>query len=648
LAQELYTSWCSLYFAFFSKKRTLFSLRASTFLSRPQTRVHKLRMTNGPEPKKMVEKKEVWTDLEIRRLWETMDRNNSGSIRVVDLVKNSQALQKRCPQIIKRHGEIAKNGGIKFADFRDLLQGKKRTPRPAHGGQVSPKKGKPLTTHQPPEMSKEQLDRIWSTVARGKDKIQLCDICEHKEFLRTEFPDLVTNFEDIDLNEDGTIGYDEIKVYVGGVAVWLEEQLKKIVGLETLKEQIQTFYRSVVLDRKRRQQGAAIQGNAQAIHMIFQGNPGTGKTSVARIMAKLLAKIGVIESPGKLTEVQRSDLVASYVGQTATKTKQIMADSKSGVLFIDEAYRLSQGKSGQDFGREAIEELMSAMNEPPGKAPIMIFAGYSGDMNSFMQTNDGLYRRIAYTFDFQDYDCDSLALILELYTTGRGFTIGVGVEKVAHIIEENTSMQQRSRMNGGLAERIFTGAKQYLDSRTDPQNPEIVLSADDIKRACQDMPPPPERVDEDTPRRPSATIAHQEPTAAITPAMVNFQSQAPRNLVIEIVCCKDVKLPWYYPFKTPYLICRSDKKEVIRVTRNRKKSTPDSLTFHEERIISVPAGSHLFEAVLKVKAPLRSDKFLGNGTLAFSQLPFSGNMTLSRNDYQIGTLQIKARWQGRI
>merc|ERR1711974_503403 len=104
-----------------------------------------------------------------------------------------------------------------------------------------------------------------------------------------------------------------------------------------------------------------------------------GKTSMGRLMAKLLHRVGVISTPN-LREVQRPDLVAEYVGQTSPKTRKVIEESRNGVLFIDEAYRLSAGGE-KDFGKEAIEELMAAMNAPPGKAPIQIYAGYPLDMD---------------------------------------------------------------------------------------------------------------------------------------------------------------------------------------------------------------------------------------------------------------------------
>merc|ERR1712048_238203 len=170
-------------------------------------------------------------------------------------------------------------------------------------------------------------------------------------------------------------------------------------------------------------------------HMIFQGNPGTGKTTMSRI-------------------------IAEYVGQTGPKTQKVIEESKSGVLFIDEAYRLSQNGGKSDFGKEAIEQLMGAMNEPPGQAPVMVFAGYPDDMDEFMKANSGLYRRIAYTFDFTDYAPQDLAQILNGIATGSGFKLAselitADYAELADLIKNNTMPEARELMNGGICERIF-------------------------------------------------------------------------------------------------------------------------------------------------------------------------------------------------
>eukprot|EP00397_Hematodinium_sp_SG-2012_P024194 GEMP01025190.1.p1 GENE.GEMP01025190.1~~GEMP01025190.1.p1 ORF type:complete len:624 (+),score=125.32 GEMP01025190.1:22-1893(+) len=567
------------------------------------------------------------TEPEIRRIWQQIDRNNSGSAKVVDLVKHSQLLEKKCPQVLKRFEEITKDGCVKYADFRDLLLGKRKTSSPTLAlgttSGANENNGKPVSKM----LTEVELKQLWDKVSNDKACIQLTDIIAHKDFLRDEFPDLVTAFECIDSKGDGTISFEELKVYNGGAIAWLDDQLKGIIGLHTLKEQIRKFYLSVILDEKRRQQGFQI-GDRKAIHMIFQGNPGTGKTSVARIMAKLLAKVGLIELPGKLTEVQRSDLVAEYVGQTGPKTKKVLEESKNGLLFIDEAYRLSSGKTS-DFGREAIEELMAAMNEPPGKSPVMIFAGYGAAMGDFMKANDGLYRRISYTFDFEDYDCESLAQILKLYVAKNGFTLELSVHSVASIIEDHTIPECRAMMNGGLCERVFTSAKQRLDTRTDHTNPSIVLVEEDLRWACIELPLPPGMDPGD---------------GAISIPAAIAMAKLKRNVIVEVVSTHEVRLPSRAMCGYSYVLVRTDKREVFRARRNPKKSRSNSI-FDEQRILEVSANSHILEFVLKVKSIFCQDQFVANGVLAFSQLPFEGRVPLSKNDRPVGYLRVTARWQ---
>ena len=291
----------------------------------------------------------------------------------------------------------------------------------------------------------------------------------------------------------------ELEVFAGGTGEWLEYQLDQVIGLELLKQQIRQFHHSIVMDQKRRETGHNVK-TVGKYHMIFQGNPGTGKTSLARIIAQLLHRIGIIKSD-VLVEVQRDKLVAEYVGQTGPKTQKVIEQAKQGVLFIDEAYRLSQEGGKSDFGREAIEQLMAAMNDPPGKAPIMVFAGYADDMENFMHSNSGLYRRIGYTFDFSDYSCFELAEILKSIVTNSGFKLAPALMKnnlqaTAALIETNTLPEAREMMNGGLCERLFDFAKQSLDAReavVSASSPSLEIKEGDLLEACRRIPPPPMR-----------------------------------------------------------------------------------------------------------------------------------------------------------
>ena len=155
------------------------------------------------------------------------------------------------------------------------------------------------------------------------------------------------------------------------------------------------------------------------LHMIFTGNPGTGKTTVARIMAKMLYDMGIVKE-NKLIEVERKDLVASYIGQTATKTSEVIDKAKGGVLFVDEAYTLSS-ESKNDFGAEAIATLIKAMEDHKDEL-VVIFAGYKNEMKDFLDINPGISSRIGYTFDFEDYNIEELKQIFYKKIAKMGFS----------------------------------------------------------------------------------------------------------------------------------------------------------------------------------------------------------------------------------
>ena len=146
-----------------------------------------------------------------------------------------------------------------------------------------------------------------------------------------------------------------------------------------------------------------------APHMVFRGSPGTGKTHAARLIAQLLKELGYVH--GDIVEVQRADLVAGYVGQTALKTRAVINRAKGGVLFVDEAYALTPGSSassGRDFGAEAVQELMRDLTSGD---PVVILAGYPREMERFLGVNPGLSRRFQVRFTFMDYAIGQLASI---------------------------------------------------------------------------------------------------------------------------------------------------------------------------------------------------------------------------------------------
>lgn len=198
------------------------------------------------------------------------------------------------------------------------------------------------------------------------------------------------------------------------------EQLQNLIGIEKVKKQVEQFISLAELNKKREEQGASV--SEFSLHSLFLGNPGTGKTTVARIVGKILYQKGIIPQ-NKFIEVSRSDLVAGYVGQTAIKTQEVLKSALGGVLFIDEAYTLSNSNEDR-FGKEAIDEILKFM-EDHRRDIVIIFAGYTKEMEEFLSVNSGLPSRIPNTFDFEDYTADEIIQIGLLGLKNQGYFIDV-------------------------------------------------------------------------------------------------------------------------------------------------------------------------------------------------------------------------------
>ncbi len=190
------------------------------------------------------------------------------------------------------------------------------------------------------------------------------------------------------------------------------EDLNALIGLTGIKHDVKELYDFTRIQRLRKDAG--MKNVPVSMHLVFTGNPGTGKTTVARILARLYRKLGVL-SKGQLVECDRSGLVAGYVGQTAVKTQKKIEEAMGGVLFIDEAYSLARSGAagGSDFGQEAIDTLLKAM-EDHREDFVVIVAGYTQPMEAFIHSNPGLESRFNKFIAFPDYTVDELLEIFDL------------------------------------------------------------------------------------------------------------------------------------------------------------------------------------------------------------------------------------------
>lgn len=183
----------------------------------------------------------------------------------------------------------------------------------------------------------------------------------------------------------------------------IEEEMSKLVGMNEVKSIIKEIYAWIYVNKKRQETG--LKAEKQVLHMLFKGNPGTGKTTVARIIGKLLFEMNVL-SKGHLIEAERADLVGEYIGHTAQKTRDLIRKSLGGILFIDEAYSLARGGE-KDFGKEAIDTLVKHMEDKQHDF-VLILAGYSREMNHFLSLNPGLQSRFPFIIEFPDYTVNQL------------------------------------------------------------------------------------------------------------------------------------------------------------------------------------------------------------------------------------------------
>ena len=202
------------------------------------------------------------------------------------------------------------------------------------------------------------------------------------------------------------------------------DELNQLVGLSQVKEFVREVY--AWLEVGKRRIAAGLLAEQQVLHMVFNGNPGTGKTTVARILSQLFKEMGVL-SKGHLVEVERADLVGEYIGHTAQKTRDHVRKALGGILFIDEAYSLSRG-GDKDFGKEAIDTLVKSMEDYKNDF-VLILAGYSGEMEQFIKSNPGLPSRFPIQLAFPNFEIDQLMEIAEKMVKEREYRFSAGARE---------------------------------------------------------------------------------------------------------------------------------------------------------------------------------------------------------------------------
>ena len=240
-------------------------------------------------------------------------------------------------------------------------------------------------------------------------------------------------------------------------------ELDELIGLGKVKEQIQEFATYLKFVQLRKEKGLEDSGKIN-LHAVFMGNPGTGKTTVAHMLGKIFRSLGLL-SKGHVHEVDRSALIAKYIGQTAPLVKENIDKARGGILFIDEAYALSNKGSEQDYGGEAIEVLLKEMSDGPGDMAI-IAAGYPAPMRDFMNANPGLRSRIGIVFDFPDYTPEELMQIAEFMAARQKVSIADDAKTLMHkhVVEAFRNRDEQFG-NARYVNSILSEAKMNMGRR---------------------------------------------------------------------------------------------------------------------------------------------------------------------------------------
>lgn len=264
----------------------------------------------------------------------------------------------------------------------------------------------------------------------------------------------------------------------------LKKELQDYIGLARVKQEVQSLISLVTVHKLREEND--LPTTDLSLHMVFSGNPGTGKTMIARLMARIYKSLGIL-SGGQLVEVDRSGLVAGYVGQTAIKTSEVVQKALGGVLFIDEAYALTQNRGENDFGQEAVDTLLKAMEDHRDDL-VVIVAGYDGLMDEFVHSNPGLESRFNRFLHFDDYSAQELFSIFELQCQKGCYTLDDEAREAVkrYIEEQNTNSISFGNARGvrNLFERVLIDQADRLAKMEQVSREALMeITREDVEKA---------------------------------------------------------------------------------------------------------------------------------------------------------------------
>lgn len=263
----------------------------------------------------------------------------------------------------------------------------------------------------------------------------------------------------------------------------LKEELNSYIGLTVVKAEVESLINLVKVNKLRREHDLPTED--LSLHMVFSGNPGTGKTMIARLMSRIYHSLGIL-SKGHLIEVDRGGLVAGYVGQTAIKTGEVIQKALGGVLFIDEAYALTT-RGPQDYGQEAVETLLKAM-EDHREDLVVIVAGYVDLMNDFVHSNPGLESRFNRFLYFPDYTVDEMLAIFDMRCKKAGYQLDPEArDELAEILaeesEDNIGFGNARGVRNLFEQAISRQANRLARQETVTREELMLLKAEDLAPA---------------------------------------------------------------------------------------------------------------------------------------------------------------------